>query len=103
VNPIVQIKEDSDGGLLITTTDKYAVAEITASVIKTIKPESIDGLRQAIANFNIQNIHSIRALDDARDELANVEILVARLSPDEAKQLANQIYVHLAFKLADSK
>ena len=103
MNPIVQIQEDSDGGLLITTTDKYAVAEITASVIKTIKPESIDGLRQAIANFNIQNIHSVRALDDARDELANAEILVARLSPDEAKQLANQIYVHLAFKMADSR
>lgn len=103
MNPIVQIREDSDGGLLISTTDKYAVAEITASVVKTIKPEAIQGLRQAIENFNIDDMYSIRALDDARDELANVEILVARLSPDEAKQLANQIYVHLAFKMADSR
>jgi hypothetical protein len=103
MNSIVQIKEDSDGGLLITTVDKYAVAEITASVIKAIKPESIEGLRRAIANFDIKNVHTVRALDDARDGLANAEILVARLSPDEAKQLANQIYVHLAFKMADSR
>jgi hypothetical protein len=103
MNSIVQIKEDTDGGLLITTVDKYAVAEITASVIKSVKPENIESLRRAIAGFDINNIHTIRALDDARDGLANTEILVARLSPDEAKQLANQIYVHLAFKMADSR
>jgi len=103
MNSIVQIKEDSDGGLLITTVDKYAVAEITASVITSVKPENIESLRKAITGFDITNIHSVRALDDARDSLANTELLVARLSPDEAKALANQIYVHIAFKMADSR
>jgi len=103
MNPIVQIKEDSEGGLLITTSDKYAVAQITTSVIETVKPEIYEGLKKAIANFDINNIHTVRALDDARDGLANTELLLAKLSPNEAKQLANQIYVHLAFNLSVSK
>jgi hypothetical protein len=98
MNPIVEIKEDSEGNLLITTSDKYAVADIATSLVETVKTTTIANLKNAIAAFEIDNIASIRALDDARDELANTELLIAKLSHDEAKQLANQIYVHLALK-----
>jgi hypothetical protein len=100
---IIQINEDTEGGVVISTSDKYAVADIAISVVEKIQPHVLTNLKAAITNFDMDNYLSVRALDAARDELANTELLIAKLSPDEAKQIANSIYVHLAFRMAGAE
>lgn len=85
--PIIEVKTDLAGGIVLSTSDKWLVEDACDSVAGAISPKAFLALATAIDGFDKSNGESVVALYAARDvvsaEAHNKSIVLARMLPFE--------------------
>lgn len=107
MRPIIEAKRDQSGGILLTTSDQWAIEDLAESIVKHLGIAELRDLQIALLRFDAREPESVARLDNARYNVAQSakgkeNLIIARLLPHELVAINSQIQTALSSSQVDA-